>query len=156
MGSKKSKDKRNLNGILSIPVPLFGGHVMLSLDKNQNDKIMDWLGIDPRRRPSEDRFESCCGFCAEYQSCTGGQVVVVHVGDWQLDTLVHELAHAVFAICDWRGIECDHGDRETFCYMQDMLFGKMKVRVVNRWQKEEDKKAAKKAAEGEKKNNVAN
>ena len=133
---------KKLAGICSTNVPIFGGYVMLALDKAQFTQIMDYLDIEQACRPGDEHFEKCLGFCTEYDSSTGAHCVVICVNDWRLDTLVHELSHAVFMICDRKGIETDSGKRETFAYLIDYLFADFYPPTTKRWQEEEDKREA--------------
>ena len=136
------KTPKALKGITSLQIPIFGGHVMLALDKDQFMQIMDYLKIENSLRPDDSYFTTCLGFCTEYDSKTGAQCVVICINDWRLDTLVHELSHAVFMICDRKGVETDSGKRETFAYLIDHLFAELYPATTQRWQLEEDKKEA--------------
>ena len=136
--AKKPSPKRDLAGIKSLQIPLFGGWLMLTLDRDQHDRAMKWLG----QEPSPDSDFTGLGFCQEYDDKEGRQCIVVHVSDWRLDTLVHELSHAVFMICDHKGVETDKGKRETFAYLIDYLFAEFYPPTTQRWQAEEDKREA--------------
>lgn len=133
------KTPKALQGITSVEIPMFGGYVMLALDKSQFTQIVNYLGIDKSQHLDDSYFTKCLGFCTEYDSVTGAQCVVVCINDWRLDTLVHELAHAAFMICDRKGVETDRGKRETFAYLIDYLFAEFYPPVTERWQLEEDK-----------------
>lgn len=155
------KSPKALKGVCSIQIPIFGGYVMLALDKGQFDQIMDYLKIENAERPSDDHFDKCLGFCTEYENKDGSQCVIVAVNDWRLDTLVHELSHAAFMICDHKGVETDKGKRETFAYLIDYLFAEFYPPTTQRWQAEEakreaaEKKAKRQKAAKEKKNDSA-
>lgn len=138
---KKRPTWTEMRKIKSYHVPIFGGWVVLTLDREEHDKYMEWLDIAENDRPTDDLFQ-CCGFCNEYISKDGNQTVIVHIGDWRLDTLVHELSHAVFKLLDHRGVETGSGSRETFCYLIDTLFAEFYPTTTKRWQAEEDKKDA--------------
>lgn len=140
--AKKPNAKRDLAGIASLYLPVFGGYFTLTLDKDQHTRMMDWMKIHPSERPDEHHFKGN-GFCSNYTNQSGEWTAVIHICDWRLDTLVHELAHAVFMFCDYKGIEVDGGNRETFCYVQDYLFAEFYPIVLKRFQLEEDKKDAK-------------
>lgn len=137
--AKKPNAKRDLAGITSIQIPLFGGWAMLTLDRDQHDRAMKWLGEKPY---GDDQFK-CLGFCDELEDKEGRQCIIVHVSDWKLDTLVHEIAHAAFKILDHRGVETGSGNRETFCYLIDHLFAELYPATTMRWQEEQDKLEAK-------------
>lgn len=131
-----------LKGITSFQIPLFGGYVMLALDQQQFRQIEDYLGIEKSQRVADSYFTECLGFCTEYESKTGAQCVLVCVNDWRLDTLVHEIAHAAFMVCDRKGVETSSGKRETFAYLIDHMFAELYPPTTQRWQLEEDKKEA--------------
>lgn len=137
--AKKPNAKRDLAGITCVQIPLFGGWLMLTLDREQHDRAMAWLG-QPK---SPDSDFNCLGFCQDFDDKEDRQCIVVHIIDWRLDTLVHELAHATFKILDRRGVETGDGDRETFCYLIDHLFAQTFTPTTQRWQEEQDKKEAK-------------
>lgn len=137
--AKKPNAKRDLACITSIQIPLFGGWAMLTLDRDQHDRAMKWLGAKPY---GDDQFK-CLGFCDELDDKEGRQCIIVHVSDWKLDTLVHELAHAAFKILDHRGVETGSGSRETFCYLIDHMFAEFFPATTRRWQEEQDKLEAK-------------
>lgn len=139
--ANKKMSKKDLEGITFVKVPIFGGWVILTLDQDQYHRAMDWHGIPESARASEEHFApGVYGFCQELENAVDGDhAVVVQVSNWQLSTLTHELAHAVFYICDRKGIEVDSGRRETFCYLQGYLFSKFYGPTTKRWQLEEDK-----------------
>ncbi len=137
--AKKPNPKRDLAGITSLQIPLFGGWLMLTLDRDQHNRATKWLG----QPPSPDDDFTGLGFCQEYDDKEGRQCIIVHVSDWRLDTLVHEIAHAAFKILDHRGVETGSGNRETFCYLIDHLFAELYPATTMRWQEEQDKLEAK-------------
>lgn len=140
--ANKKMSKKDLKDITFVKVPIFGGWVVLTLDEDQHDRVMDWHGVVKSDRPPADEYftPGVFGFCHDLVSTvTGEHLVIVHIANWELDTLVHELAHAVFRICDRKGIETHQGNRETFCYLQDFLFGQFYGPTTKRWQLEEDK-----------------
>lgn len=143
MAKPKPLTKKDMLKTKCIHVPIFGGWVVLTLDRAEHERYLEWMRIDKRDWP-ENEFYDGCGFCGEYFS-PASHTVIVHICDWRLDTLVHELSHAVFKILDHRGVETGSGSRETFCYLLDYLFAELYPPTMKRWQKEEDKIAAAKA-----------
>lgn len=149
--------KKDMLKTKCIHVPIFGGWVVLTLDRAEHERYLRWMKINEREWPADDYYDGC-GFCSEYDGKNGSHTVIVHICDWKLDTLVHELGHAVFKILDHRGVETGSGSRETFCYLLDFLFAEFYPTTTKRWQKEEDKidaAKAKRRAAKEKKNDPA-
>lgn len=57
---------------------------------------------------------------------TNEDMIFVFNGNKQDETLVHELTHACFALCDSMGITYSSNGSESFCYLIGFLFTKCK------------------------------
>lgn len=77
--------------------------------------------INPKRLYSAKR--PMAGAATWYGSSDRLQTIfMVGVFDGRLRTLIHELTHAVFHICDYYGIPTNSGDtNEFFCYLLEHL-----------------------------------
>lgn len=83
------------------------------------------------RRKSFRKFCECCDTDGLDQSvgraimcqCKGRTTFYFGVFDGEVDTLVHELAHIVFMLFDYVGVDARNDQGEAFAYMQGWLLG---------------------------------
>jgi hypothetical protein len=89
---------------------------------------------------SPKKMARCCPHVGEIPSdcagmtiactCGGGAVFIVGVFNKRLDTLVHELAHAVMLLFQHIGMNPADSGGEAFAYMQQYLYERLGPEVV--------------------------
>ena len=74
----------------------------------------------PKTDSEQQWFDDCVEESAGFTLITDEGKIVVCAKD--LDTVVHELAHATFYTLLSRGFELEVDNHEAFCYLQGYLF----------------------------------
>ncbi len=107
--SKRAKKKRVI-----VEAQPFGASIVFCFS------LEDWR-TEKRRYgiESDDEFNGIC-------AVVHGSLYVIAVLDGSVCTLAHEIAHAVFFILGYVGVDTDAGEaNETFCYLLENTMKKV-------------------------------
>ncbi|MDN7541966.1 hypothetical protein [Burkholderia cenocepacia] len=98
-----------------IPIPLYGGEVVLCRTRKEWDAVADKLGVSP------DDTAFALGITHALESTDGGRIYMIGVFDGAIPTLAHELLHAAIATLDHVGIPINSDTDEALTYLFDHL-----------------------------------
>lgn len=104
----------------TINIPIFNQSVIILLgDKNEIiTYLQDSYGTDQLNDLLDKGFiAACCNY-------NGLPHIVLDEKDFQFGHFLHELAHSVYCILNWVGV--DIHDEEVFCYLYQYLYEECK------------------------------
>jgi hypothetical protein len=102
MASRKPKTSPEYAYIPYFPIPVFGGKLLLCLSREE------WAGV-AMMYDSDPDTDGCKGLSIQYRTPEDGRIYAIGIFDGAVDTLVHELDHAVFHILGDVGIPVEDG-----------------------------------------------
>lgn len=100
-----------------LEVPLFkSGNIYICVTLDEWEAAHNELGAEPKMLGRS-------GAANTFRELNGGQdIYLIGAFDGKPSTLAHEVAHIVFDICHFVGIEVESGKaNETFCYLLDTI-----------------------------------
>jgi hypothetical protein len=98
-----------------FPIPVFGGKLMLCCSREEWSALAEAYAGDPDT-------EGCHGLTIRYRTKEDGRVYAIGVFDGNIDTFIHELAHAVFFLLGDVGVTLeDGGANEAYTYTAGFL-----------------------------------
>lgn len=100
-------------------VPLYGGRVVLVTSHKKWGECVIHLS-KTKMRPTGAGAHQCFSKTTKKGF---DEVHMVGVFDGQVSTLIHELSHCAFSICDGVGIPVREGEsNEAYCYLIESMF----------------------------------